>query len=777
MRAVEWRSRSGRGWRLLLHLIANRTLVTLLLLVSLAPSAVAQEIPNLTEATEEAVTEKQGEPTSAEEIAARRAALAKELAIAGEALAAAREDSLRLYLQEVRDRLRSIDSLLRKQEELTVATREGGPTPSDRPTEASPSVFSLNEFYEVQVDTEQRKKWLSEALAASRDALATAKEKLDEAEKERREARRELEAQDNAAAKAKAKQELQLRQLASRAAQERVLLRQFETRIASRALAEVDEESDISDRIEEIRAAIRRGDGAPNEGFAALAEQEEALRRKRETAERTLATVELRLEAAERRFSRQEDPPKDALEEVEALTARRDAIRQEIAHFGAQLERLDAQKTIWRWWQSALRGEGTRDELESRKDVVAERIDALEQAEIYSRGRRTDLERRLEAIRARLARAPVTARVRPVLEEQRATLAQVLDAARAEATDLAEDRRLSERVLAELRDRTGDIDPLEYAVLALQGSRDIWTYEITTVDDAPITVGSLVLALLLAAVGLWAARHGSAFVGQVATERFKLDSGAAHVLQTVSFYVLLVGFTLLALRAVHFPLTAFTVLGGALAIGLGFGSQNVMNNFISGLILMLERPVRAGDVVEVDANHGTIERIGARSTQIRSVDGRHIVVPNSFFLENNVVNWTLSDDLIRTSVLVGVIYGSPTRLVEELIQRVVDEDGQVLKRPEPILLFDEFGDNSLNFEVNFWVRARSPMAMRKVQSRLRFRIDDLFREHGLVIAFPQRDVHLDSMSPIEVRVVNGDNPPEAVNPREERIDGLPEAQS
>jgi small-conductance mechanosensitive channel len=137
-------------------------------------------------------------------------------------------------------------------------------------------------------------------------------------------------------------------------------------------------------------------------------------------------------------------------------------------------------------------------------------------------------------------------------------------------------------------------------------------------------------------------------------------------------------------------LTAFTVLGGALAIGIGFGSQNVMNNFISGLILMLERPVRARDVIEVDGNHGTIENIGARSTQIRSTDGRHIIVPNSFFLESNVVNWTLSDDLMRAKVSVGVVYGSPTRQVERLIRRAVDEE-RVLKTPEPIIIFEEFG--------------------------------------------------------------------------------------
>ncbi len=321
---------------------------------------------------------------------------------------------------------------------------------------------------------------------------------------------------------------------------------------------------------------------------------------------------------------------------------------------------------------------------------------------------------------------------------------------------------------AEQTTGAADFDLGDFLARVATGVRETWNYEITVVDGSPITVGSLLIALVLGGIGLVASRRGSRFVGRMAERRLRLDAGAIHALETISFYVLLVGFGLLALRVVHFPLTAFTVLGGALAIGIGFGSQNVMNNFISGLILMLERPVRARDVVEVDGNHGTIENIGARSTQIRSTDGRHIIVPNSFFLESNVVNWTLSDDLIRAKVSVGVIYGSPTRLVEQLIRRVVEEDELVLTNPAPIIIFEEFGDNSLNFDTYFWVRARSPMEVRKIQSRVRFRIDDLFREHDLVIAFPQRDVHLDSMSPIEVRMVGSDQKTGSANGGEAR---------
>ncbi len=290
--------------------------------------------------------------------------------------------------------------------------------------------------------------------------------------------------------------------------------------------------------------------------------------------------------------------------------------------------------------------------------------------------------------------------------------------------------------------------------MVIQIANDVWTHTLTTVDNVPITVGSLVLAPLIFGIGLWIARRGSSLLARIAQSRMTLDTGGANAIETLSFYAIVVAFTLLSMRVVHLPLTAFAVLGGALAIGIGFGSQNVMNNFISGLILLLERPVRVHDLVEVDKNHGRIEKIGARSTQIHSTDGRFIVVPNSFFLESNVVNWTLSDDLIRAKVTVGVIYGSPTRLVEELILRVLQENEQVLKAPATAVIFEEFGDNSLNFDAYFWVKARSPMEVRRIQSSVRFAIDELFRQHELIIAFPQRDVHLDTTRPLEVRMID-----------------------
>jgi potassium efflux system protein len=241
-------------------------------------------------------------------------------------------------------------------------------------------------------------------------------------------------------------------------------------------------------------------------------------------------------------------------------------------------------------------------------------------------------------------------------------------------------------------------------------------------------------------------------LGRIAAQRLDVKAGAAAAIESLTFYALLVAVVLFALRTVNFPLTAFTILGGAFAIGIGFGSQNVTNNFISGLILMLEQPIRAGDLVEVEGTYGTIEQIGARSTRIRSADNTHIIVPNSFFLQNSVVNWTLSDDIGRTKVTVGVIYGSPTRTVERLLRQVLHEHPEILTTHEPRIIFADFGDNALIFDAYFWIRARSMIERRHIESDVRYRIDDVFREAGLVIAFPQRDVHLDSARPIDVRL-------------------------
>ncbi|MCB0391712.1 MAG: mechanosensitive ion channel, partial [Bdellovibrionales bacterium] len=283
--------------------------------------------------------------------------------------------------------------------------------------------------------------------------------------------------------------------------------------------------------------------------------------------------------------------------------------------------------------------------------------------------------------------------------------------------------------------------------IAWESVPDFWNVSLISVDGEKITLGEVITGILLFIMGYFICRSLSKEFEQRVLSRLDIDASLKHTLKTMMFYSLLVILTLFVLRLLNIPITIFAVLGSALAIGVGFGSQNIVNNFISGLILMIERPVRVGDIIETDGLKGSVENIGARSTIIKSMDNTHYVVPNSSFLEKNVLNWTLSDDVVRTKVNVGVAYGSPVRKVEELLKKSVSNNERILKYPEPLVLFADFGDNSLNFEIYFWTKVINVMQLRMLESYVRFQIDELFNENNIVIAFPQRDIHLDTSSP------------------------------
>ena len=273
---------------------------------------------------------------------------------------------------------------------------------------------------------------------------------------------------------------------------------------------------------------------------------------------------------------------------------------------------------------------------------------------------------------------------------------------------------------------------------------------------ADITVGKLLAVLTLLVIGYLFSR----LIGYVLAKRLantRINADVIHVIRRVAFLTLIVLVILTALSLLGVPLTAFAFATGAIAIGVGFGAQNIINNFISGWILMAERPIRIGDFVEMDTTYGVVEQIGTRSTRIRRVDGVHLLVPNSQLLERTVVNWTLVDREIRTMIRVGVEYGSPVRRVSELILEAVNAQPEVKEHPAATVVFDDFGDNALIFDTYFWCDVGGEKLLRNIRSDIRFRITDLFEADGIVIAFPQRDVHLDVNGPLPVRVLDAND--------------------
>ena len=311
-------------------------------------------------------------------------------------------------------------------------------------------------------------------------------------------------------------------------------------------------------------------------------------------------------------------------------------------------------------------------------------------------------------------------------------------------------RRLSDDLSAEMKQAGPGMRREELA--AQMGA--VWNFELWAFGDEAITVRKVVSALLILIVGIVVAKYFIAIVIVRLLSRSRLQPGAVAAIDKILFYCAIMLVALLSFRLVNIPLTVFTFLGGAVAIGIGFGAQNLINNFISGLVIMAERPIKIDDMIEVDGHFARVEEIGARCTRIRTGENVHILVPNSSFLEKNIINWTLSDKIVRANVSAGVVYGSPVREVERLMLEAAEDHPKVQKKPKPFVLFNAFGDNALMFEVHFWLMMRGMMEIRILSSDIRFRIEELFREAGIVIAFPQRDVHLETKRPLEVTITN-----------------------
>lgn len=263
-----------------------------------------------------------------------------------------------------------------------------------------------------------------------------------------------------------------------------------------------------------------------------------------------------------------------------------------------------------------------------------------------------------------------------------------------------------------------------------------------TFNEQPITLWAILMVPTWIIVSLWVSKIAITTVTSRMSSAGK-DPNVIHLVKRILFVMALGIIFLTTLSMINVPITAFAFLSGAIAIGFGFGAQNIINNFISGWILIGEKPIRIGDFLEVEGAKGTVEQINTRSTRIRRTDGVHMLIPNSQLIENVVINWTLCDRLVRGSVAVGVAYGSDVKLVASLLKEITSRQEQVLDNPAPDVFFQDFGDNALIFESYFWIHSTVEGGIRAVSSTIRFEIYEAFEQKGIEIAFPQRDVHID----------------------------------
>jgi small-conductance mechanosensitive channel len=260
--------------------------------------------------------------------------------------------------------------------------------------------------------------------------------------------------------------------------------------------------------------------------------------------------------------------------------------------------------------------------------------------------------------------------------------------------------------------------------------------------ELSISLGDILAFVITVWASVWVSKLLRFVLEEDVFPRLTLPRGVPQAVSTGLHYVILLFGFFLAVAATGIELSKFTLLAGAFGVGVGFGLQNVVNNFVSGLILLAERPIMPGDTVQIGELGGEVKRIGMRSSTVRTWSGAEVIVPNGNLISNEVVNWTLSDKQRRIEIGVGVAYGTDPETVVDLLEEVGSNHPDVLNHPPPHALFLGFGDSSLDFELRIWTVSFDKFL--RVKSEVSIAIEKALKQAGITIPFPQRDVHLKS---------------------------------
>lgn len=268
--------------------------------------------------------------------------------------------------------------------------------------------------------------------------------------------------------------------------------------------------------------------------------------------------------------------------------------------------------------------------------------------------------------------------------------------------------------------------------------------------DVPLTLGDMVTGLLLGGLALFAAMKVPAVLELTLLQRLPMSRASRYAVTTLLQYIVAVIGLVTTFNALGLEWSSIQWLVAALSVGLGFGLQEIVANFVSGVILLFEQPIRVGDIVTVDGTTGTVSKIRIRATTIVNYDRQELVIPNKNFITGQLVNWTLTDTINRALITVGVSYATDTREARELIRQAADEHPNVLKDPAPVITFEAFGDNALTLNLRAYLGDLEKRLL--TITELHQSILDKFREADIEIAFPQRDVHLMTAEPLELKL-------------------------
>lgn len=573
------------------------------------------------------------------------------------------------------------------------------------------------------------------------------KARATEAEKDLRQSREDLASAKGEEARARATLEIELSEWKGRAAQMAAF-------VAAWRLAQQEENfRRAGAEASALREALRAGGFdrqlSPSRADARLAALDGEIA---EIGKHLAEAQRARDEALE---ARKALPPDAAPARAMALEAALEAARGRVLSIEGAIRLADLERNHWKLAKRVASSPG----VSVLRDARTEAEETLQSLEEW----RPLLERRLLEAKSAVAEVERQAGDVPAESQSGRAFSRAVAAAKARVEALgALMSRMDAfvRLLTEFRaelgrdlEQTSAAEKVGVAWSELgRWAHGIWKFEVYHLGDASVTVGKIVMALLGVVLAFLLSRTAAVRIARAASRRFRMDATQSAMLEKIIFFPTAALLLFTTLMWLNIPLGAFAFLGGALAIGAGFGAQNLMNNFISGLILLTERQIKAGDIIEVAGSTGRVTHLGSRCSRMRRFDGVEVLVPNSAFLEKEVVNWTLNDPHHRFDFTVGVAYGSPVEKVMELLLSAVNSEPDVLREPPPGVFFEAFGDSSLVFRVFYWLDVAGTSDSRDIGSKIRCTVDRTFREAGIEMPFPQRDIHLRSAGPLHVKV-------------------------
>jgi len=271
---------------------------------------------------------------------------------------------------------------------------------------------------------------------------------------------------------------------------------------------------------------------------------------------------------------------------------------------------------------------------------------------------------------------------------------------------------------------------------------DLWHYKLATIDNKVISISNVIISLLLLIIGIRLAKYLSTIIRKKMLRFFHLDVNASSAIEKFIYYLLIALIILTALDISNIPLSGLTFIGGAIALGVGLGSQNMVNNFLSGIIIMIESPLSVGDVIEIEGKVAVVVNIGARCVHLKTYDNIDLLVPNSKIIENNITNWTLEDNVIRITSSYYIDGDSSLQQAKELMSQAITENNNIIQDYGSTVCLDKFDPYGIKFDVYFFISTDNVIDRKRILNDLNMRIHELFKKNGIKLSY-YKDIYGD----------------------------------